>query len=106
VAIPEIHIHIHDGADEARVTHLEEQVVSLVDDVVALNAKVTEYNEDVQAKIAAVQAQIDAITSQVGNVDALQSAFNDLSGTVTAGVTAVGDADADGNPAAPETPTP
>lgn len=80
---------------------LEGAVVSLRDDLVALAATVTEYNEDVQAKLAALQAQIDA----VGNPAELQAAFNELSTAVTAGVTAVGDADADGNPP-PVTPTP
>lgn len=64
-----------------------------------LNAKVEEYNEDVQAKIAALEAAI-AENDPV----AIQAALDTLKGTVEAGVTFVGDADADGNPGT--TPTP
>ena len=76
--------------------------MDLQSDVEALNAKVTEYNEDVQAKIAAVQTELDTLKGEIGpgGVAGVQAAINALSTTVAAGVSAVGDADADGNPPA------
>lgn len=99
MAIPEIHIHIHDGADEARVTAIEEQLVSFADDVTALNAKVEEYNQDVLAKIAAIQGALDA-----ADIPGAQAALATLTATVDAGVGAVGDADGDGSPAPAPSP--
>lgn len=101
MAIPEIHIHIHDGADEDRVAALEEQVVTLKDDVLALNAKVEEYNQDVLAKVGAIQAALDA-----ADIPGAQAALATLAATVDAGVAAVGDADGDGNPAPAPAPEP
>lgn len=96
MAIPEIHIHIHDGADEDRVTAIEEHLVSVASSLAALQATVTEFNEDIAAKVAALQAAQGEFTVEG------QAAFDALKATVDAGVAAVGDADADGNP--PPTP--
>lgn len=99
MSFPEIHLHFHDGADEARVTALEEQVGQIEDDLVALNARVTEYNEDVVARVTALEAAIAA-----NDPVAVQAAVDALKATVEAGVSFVGDADADGNPAVVPTP--
>lgn len=99
MAIPEIHIHIHDGADEDRVQALEERILSVEADLTALTAKVTEFNEDIAAKVAALEAAQGEFTPEG------RAAFDALSAAVNAGVAAVGDADADGNPPTPE-PTP
>jgi len=89
----EIHIHIH-RADEARITALEEQIMSVASELAALAATVTEFNEDIAAKVAALEAAQGEFTVEG------QAAFDDLKATVAAGVAAVGDADADGNPPA------
>jgi len=96
VTTTDLHIHIHVG-DEARVTALEERTLSVETDLVALQATVTEFNEDIAAKVAALEAAQGEFTP------AGQAAFDALKATVQAGVAAVGDADADGNPV---TPTP
>jgi hypothetical protein len=92
----DLHIHIHVG-DEARVIALEERTLSVETDLTALQTTVTEFNEDIAAKVAALEAAQGEFTP------AGQAAFDALKATVDAGVTAVGDADADGNPV---TPTP
>lgn len=90
-----IHLHFHRGADEARVAALEEQLVTVASDLVALQATVTEFNEDIAAKVAALEAAQGEFTAEG------QAAFDALKATVEAGVTFVGDADADGNPPTP-----
>lgn len=98
MAIPEIHIHIHDGADTARVDELEERIVTVESELNDLNVRVTEFNEDIAAKVAALEAAQGEFTPEG------RAAMDALKATVDAGVTAVGDADADGNPATPPTP--
>jgi hypothetical protein len=93
VAIPEIHIHIHDGADEDRVVAIEERVLSVETDLTALTASVTEFNEDIAAKVAALEAAQGEFTVEG------QAAFDALKAAVESGVVAVGDADGDGTPA-------
>jgi uncharacterized protein YlxW (UPF0749 family) len=105
---PEFHVHVHNeccgNQDQdlaARVAALEEQTMTLAEDLAALTATVVEYNEDVQAAIAAIQDALAAVQAQldaIGNPAELQAAFDGLSAAVAAGVAAVGDADADGNP--------
>jgi len=93
VAIPEIHIHIHDGADEDRVAELEDRILTVADDLTALTAAVTEFNEDIAAKVAALAAAQGEFTPEG------QAAFDALKATVESGIAAVGDADGDGTPA-------
>lgn len=66
--------------------------MSVESDLAALSATVTEFNEDIAAKVAALEAAQGEFTP------AGQAAFDALKATVDAGVAAVGDADADGNP--------
>lgn len=89
-----VHVHIHRG-DETRLTTLEEQIVTITEDLAALRATVTEFNEDIAAKVAALEAAQGTFSPEA------QAAFDELKAAVEAGVTMVGDADADGNPLPP-----
>jgi hypothetical protein len=95
--VPEIHIHIHVGADEDVIAALEAQIMTVADDLAALNVQVAEFIEDVNARVAALEAAQGTFTPEG------QAAFDALKATVQGGVDTVGDADGDGNPA---TPTP
>jgi len=94
--VPDIHIHIHVGADEEQIAALETQIMTVADDLNALNAQVAEFIEDVNARVAALEAAQGTFTPEG------QAAFDALKATVQGGVDAVGDADGDGNP--PATP--
>lgn len=88
----ELHVHVHEGADEHRVELLEEKVMTVASELEALTAAVTEFNEDIAAKVAALESAQGEFTVEG------RAAFDTLKATVDAGVTAVGDADEDGNP--------
>jgi outer membrane murein-binding lipoprotein Lpp len=89
-----IHVHVHNEPDglAARVTALEEQIMTVAEDLNALNAQVTEFVEDVNARVAALEAAQGEFTAEG------QVAFDALKATVEGGVAGVGDADGDGNP--------
>ena len=74
--------------------------MSVESDLAALTATVTEFNEDIAAKVAALEAAQGEFTVEG------QAAFDALKAAVEAGVTFVGDADGDGNPAPAAPPVP
>ena len=69
--------------------------MTVAENLAALQATVTEFNEDIAAKVAALEAAQGEFTPEG------QAAFDALKATVESGVTLVGDADGDGNPATP-----
>lgn len=87
-----IHVHIHEGADEARVSALEETVANEVEQLSELKANFTDFVADVNAKVAALE-------EAQGNFDvAGQAAFDDLKASVDAAQAALGDADGSDTP--------
>src|SRR5688500_14490792 len=87
-----LHVHVHLGADEGRLSAVEGAAVAITGDLTALTAVVTEFKEDIQAKLDALGAANGNFTGEQ------QAAFDDLKAAVQSGVDLVGDADEDGNP--------
>jgi len=88
-----------------KTTALEVSVTTANERITALTSAVTEYNEDVAAKLSQLRSDIDALTAagseNAAELAAVNSSLGALESAVSTGVAVVGDADADGTPAAP-----
>lgn len=97
-------IETDDDDLRGRVEALEEHVSELDDTLANDEAQFAGYRADVDAKLAAMQTQIDTLTQQVADGDpaALASA-QALGASIADARASVGDANNDGDPAAPTT---
>jgi hypothetical protein len=95
-------IETDDDDLRGRVETLEEHMSELDDTLAADETQFAGYRADVDAKLAAMQSQIDTLIQQVADGDpAALATAKSLQTAIADARAAVGDANNDGDPAAP-----
>jgi len=95
IASATITVYVTIGADAARVTALEETIMTIEESVDGVRAEFDSFKSDVTAKLEQLQAAVDA-----NDPAAVQAKLDELLADVQGAHAAVGDADGDGVPAA------